>query len=154
MRLERIVALACIVLVGHAVLIPGAALAQEAGIDHEGDALTLEAAPGITVTGETALDGGQAVTVRLRGTGDNPFLRSTETVVSEDGTFSATFNLSAVDAPANGTARVMAGGETLAGPVDVEVVRQQSATGGQPGFGVAAGIAALAVVVLVGWRRR
>lgn len=99
----------------------------------------------------------RTVTVWLRSLGDCPFLKSDEVVVGEDGTFSAIFDLSDVEAPANGTVVVLVDGDRVAGPVDVEVVEAQTETtepetsetlsSGQAGFGVVVAMVAVIVVV-------
>ena len=131
--------------------------APNATVEHEGSALTLHPAGGQVVEGTTGLDAGRNVTVRLQSSGSNPFLKSKRVSVGEDGDFSAEFNLSAVEAPANGTATVSAAGQQIAGPVDVMVVESSNGTSspGQPGFGVAVALVAvvLAVVVVRTWRR-
>lgn len=64
---------------------------------HDGERLTLEPAPEQTVRGETDLESGTELSVRLRSTGENPFLMSATATVDDDGAFEATFDLS--DAP-------------------------------------------------------
>ncbi|WP_224335631.1 BGTF surface domain-containing protein [Haloprofundus halobius] len=63
---------------------------------HEGDRLVLEAAEAQVVRGETTLDAGTELTVRIRSAhgADAPFLESRTTEVDEYGTFEATFDLS------------------------------------------------------------
>jgi hypothetical protein len=66
--------------------------------DYDGDRLTLSAAPNQTVAGETDLAPGTNVTVRLRSSdAANPFLRSLTATVSDDGRFTATTNMTAVE---------------------------------------------------------
>jgi len=83
------------------------------GVSGDGD-LTLETVEGERVRGETDLEPGTNLTIRLRSSGENPFLVSAATTVGEDGTFRATFDLSGVDAPAAFEAVVVRDGETLA----------------------------------------
>lgn len=128
----------------------------------DGDTLTLHPQPGQTVSGTTNLGPGQSVTVRLRSSGSNPFIRSAETTADADGAFSVTFDLSDVEAPATATASVYAGGDQVAGPVEVAIVAEPTATAtttdeptatpGQPGFG--AGIALVGLLVGLLARRR
>lgn len=114
---------------------------------------TIEAAPvaleprdGQTISGTSELDAGRTVTVRLRSTGENPFLMTNQVSVGEGGDLSATFDLSDVSAPANATASVTVDGETIAeAQVEVEAESTETETGGQPGFGVG-----IAMVVLAG----
>lgn len=124
-----------------------------ASIGYDGDAVTLHPTGEQTVSGTTELEAGRNVTVRLRSSGETPFLKSTQATVAEDGSFEATFDLRSVEAPANGTVSVSAGGETLAGPVDAEVVAQEAtSTPGMPGFGIGAALTGLAVVALLATR--
>lgn len=64
---------------------------------HDGDQLTLEPAEGQTIRGQTDLDAGTELAVRLRSTGDSPFLKSRSATVDDSGAFEATFDLSGVD---------------------------------------------------------
>lgn len=64
---------------------------------HDGDQLTLEPAEGQTVRGETDMDEGTELSVRLRSSGESPFLKSRTTTVDDSGAFEATFDLSDVD---------------------------------------------------------
>ncbi|WP_123539354.1 BGTF surface domain-containing protein [Halosimplex salinum] len=65
-------------------------------LDYDGETLTLEAGPNQSVAGETDLDPGTNVSVRLRSTGGNPFLVTSTATVAEDGRFDAEFNMTAV----------------------------------------------------------
>ncbi|MCU4801182.1 hypothetical protein OB920_12445 [Halobacteria archaeon HArc-gm2] len=65
-----------------------------AAIDSDGDQFTLQAGPGQEITGTTSLDSASSVTVRLESEdADQPFLVATETLVSNDGTFSTHLDL-------------------------------------------------------------
>lgn len=64
----------------------------------DGDRLTVPATTDATLDAETDLEPGTEVAVRLRSTnGSAPFLMSQPATVSEDGSLSATYNLSAVE---------------------------------------------------------
>ncbi len=65
---------------------------------YEGERLSLSAGTGQTVRGETALEPGTELTVRLRSTGEHPFLERKPATVSQYGTFEATFDLTGVPA--------------------------------------------------------
>lgn len=65
--------------------------------DHDGDRLTLEPAEGQTIQGQTDLAAGTELSVRLRSSGENPFLKSQTATVDESGAFEATFDLSGVE---------------------------------------------------------
>lgn len=111
----------------------------------EGAPVTLAPQDGQTISGTSELDADRNVTVRLRSSGENPFLLSNQVSVGEGGDFSATFDLSDVRAPTNATATVTVDGETIAeAQVAVEAARTQTETGGQPGFGVGIAMVALA----------
>lgn len=78
-------------LVAASLPVPGAvAAAQEDGtLLYEGERLTVEAGPGQPILGQTDLPAGTTVTVRIRSTGENPFLDTAEAVVGSDGRFRA-----------------------------------------------------------------
>lgn len=71
--------------------------AENATIDHDGDRLTLEAAPGQTISGTTTLPSGEPVSVRLRSTSESPFLRTIETTTGANGSFEGQVDLHNVD---------------------------------------------------------
>lgn len=64
---------------------------------YEGEQLAFEPAPEQPVRGETDLEPGTELAVRLRSTGENPFLKSRSATVDDSGAFEATFDLSDVD---------------------------------------------------------
>ena len=81
-------------------------------LDYDGDRLTLSAAPNQTVAGETDLAPGTNVTVRLRSSdAANPFLRMLTATVSDDGRFTATTNMTAVEPGATFEATVRYDGD-------------------------------------------
>lgn len=62
---------------------------------HDGDRITLQSADGQVVRAATGLPAGTTVSVRLKSTdGDQPFIKSREVTVDEDGQVAATFDLS------------------------------------------------------------
>lgn len=144
------------------LLVVAAGELPDTNLVFESDAVTLHPESGQTVTGTTELEAGWNLTVRLRSSGSSPFIRSTETTVNDDGTFTATFDLSSIEPPANATASVYGGGEQLAGPVDVEIVAAPTDTAtpvdttdtgptetrGQPGFGAAVAVVAVLLGLL------
>lgn len=73
--------------------------AQDAAIEiqYEGEVLALEPAPNQTIQGTSTLEPGTEVAVRLQSTGDSPFIKSTRTTVSQDGSWSVSFDLSGID---------------------------------------------------------
>jgi hypothetical protein len=76
--------------------------------------LVLETAEGQVVRGETTLEPGTTLLVRLRSSDSaHPFLHSTETAVREDGSFRATFDLSAVEGSGTFDVVVRRGDEVL-----------------------------------------
>lgn len=85
---------------GEVVVPPGAGDGSDDETAHDvrfdGDTpRQFEAAEGRVVSGEADLDPGTELVVRVRSTGGpSPFLLSNETVVAEDGTFDASFDLS------------------------------------------------------------
>lgn len=102
-------------LLGVGLLAGGAAGASDTTIDHDSANLTLEAGANQTVTGETGLDPGTTVDLRIVSTDDaNPYLFVGETTVAEDGTFAATLDLSGAPANTTFSASVFANDRTLA----------------------------------------
>lgn len=83
------------------------------GFVHDGDRLTVEPAAGQTIEGRTDLANGTTVSVRLRSSGENPFLVTRSATVDRSGTFSATFDLSGVPAGTTFRATVHHDGERL-----------------------------------------
>ncbi|SEO89811.1 surface glycoprotein [Halorientalis persicus] len=59
-----------------------------------GDVIRVAAAEGQTVSGSTSVAPGTELNLRLRSTGDTPFLEDPEAIVSENRTFSTTVDLS------------------------------------------------------------
>lgn len=124
-----------------------------ASIDGAESTITLHPEAEQAITGTTELAAGRNVTVRLRSSGQSPFIKSQTVAVADDGTFTARFDLSGISTPANATATVLVDGEQIAGPADIEIVAPRTSTTseptdatttpGQPGFGVVAAIAAL-----------
>ncbi len=69
----------------------------EKSIDFDTDAggvIRVAAAPGQVISGSTSVAPGTELNVRLRSTGDTPFLEDPEAIVQPDGTFNATVDLS------------------------------------------------------------
>lgn len=84
-------------------------------IDTDNGTLTLDAAPNQTLTGESDLEPGTDLTVRLRSSGSSmPFLRSADATVADDGTWTATVDLSSVSDQPRFTAVVIHDGDRLA----------------------------------------
>jgi hypothetical protein len=75
--------------------------------------IELAAESGQTVSGETDLDPGTEVTVRLRSSGENPFLMQEQVTIDEDGSFEATFDLSGVEPGSPVDATLRADGKTI-----------------------------------------
>ncbi|WP_018256250.1 BGTF surface domain-containing protein [Halomicrobium katesii] len=89
----------CAAIVALLLLVPCAAIGAQttptATIDSEGEELTVEAAPGEQLSGETTLPPGTRLTVRIESTTSAaPFLKRLEATVADDGTFTATGDLS------------------------------------------------------------
>lgn len=63
----------------------------------DGESLTVEPADDQVVAAQTDLEAGTQVAIRLRSSGDQPFLKSQSASVDSDGTASAAFNLSGVE---------------------------------------------------------
>jgi hypothetical protein len=84
-----------------------------ATVDHDGDVLTLEAAHGQTITGTTTLEPGASISLRLRSTGESPFLRTVETTTDENGGFVGQVDLDGVPQGTPFELAVLHDGETL-----------------------------------------
>lgn len=91
--------LALVVLAGCSSIggLPGPSTQTDPGLVTDGETLTVEPAPAQTVEGRTDLDAGDEVAIRLRSSGEHPFLKSESATVDDDGTFSAQFDLSGVE---------------------------------------------------------
>ena len=89
---------------------------------NDGDDVTVEAAADQMLNGTTNIAPGTELNLRARASGDNPFLKTANSVVvSEDGTFSGTFDFS--DASANTSFTLSASGLSVDGvSVDGTVV--------------------------------
>ncbi|QLH79750.1 hypothetical protein HZS55_21720 [Halosimplex rubrum] len=91
-------------------------------LDYDGDALTVESAPGQTIAGETNLSAGTEVELRIKSTTDtSPFIKFTTATVTDDGRFSTAVNTSAVAPGATFEVTVRHDGDTIA-LADGEVV--------------------------------
>lgn len=133
---------------------------------YDGDTLLVANASGATISGETSLDTGTEVTVRIRSSSGSSaqFLKTDTATVAENGTFSATFdfhgvpgNTSIVASATSADAGVIA--ETEGRVVDEMPTDTTETTGtangeGQPGFGVVAALLALCGTTLVALRGR
>jgi hypothetical protein len=122
--------------------------AASASLDREGDSLTLRAESGRAVSGSTSLPADAGVSVRLRGQGEEVFLKSKATTTADDGSFEVTVDLSGVDAASAGPVTVAAihDGTTLT-TTEAQFVTGSSGDGDSsgtgPGFGVLAVLCAL-----------
>lgn len=98
-RFAALLLVVLVVLAGCSSLggVPGSGTETDPGLVTAGETLTLEPAPGQTVEGRTDLDAGTTVAIRLRSTGEDPFLKSESATVESGGTVAAEFDLSGVD---------------------------------------------------------
>lgn len=86
-----------------------------ASIDYDGERLVVERAENQTITGETTLDAGEQVTVRVRSSNaENPFLRQTVATVDDDGAFAASVDFAEIEDGTEFTVVVTYNGTTLA----------------------------------------
>lgn len=75
-----------------------AAAAPNGSIDYDGDRLVVEQAGEQRIAGETTLENGSQVTVRVRSTdSENPFLRSAVATVDESGSFAVTMDFQSIE---------------------------------------------------------
>ena len=105
-------------------------------LSYNGSSVTLRNDPGQAVTGTTDLDAGTTLTVRLlNGNGSQPFIRQTTTTVGDDGQFTATVDLSAIEVGTtfevsvrhDGQNLTAAPGEVVEGTVDESDADDESA---------------------------
>ena len=143
------------------------AAAPNGSFTYDGDTMLVANTSEATISGETSLDAGTEVTVSLRSSSGSsaPFLKTNTVTVAENGTFSATFDLYGIPAGTQFVAGARANGTDLAeveGRVVDELPPETTTTTtestettngeGQPGFGVAAALVALAGAALVARR--
>lgn len=106
--------LAAVLLAG-TVALTGAATAQTTILIYDGDEISLSAGEGQVIRGETSLEPGSTVLVRIRSENpESPFLSRPEAEVGEDGEFSVSVDLSDVDPGSAATVSVHHDGEELA----------------------------------------
>lgn len=106
------------VLLAAAGSLAGAAAAQDASVSLVGgdDGLTLDPVENATVEGESELDAGTELTVRIRSVGDaeTAFVRQATATVEDDGTFAASVDLSDAAAGDRFEVTVRHDGDTVA----------------------------------------
>lgn len=90
------------------------ATAPNATIDHDGERLNVDQAAGQTISGTTTLEEGSTVTVRVRSSGESPFLHQRVVTVAADGSFEATMDFSDVERGVEFSVSIMHNGSTLA----------------------------------------
>lgn len=115
--MKRLALVAGAVLVAAALAATAVTFASGGGttIDHDGENVTLAAASGQTVSGQTDLDAGSTLELRLASTdASNPFLQTRDATVAENGSFATTLNLGGVAAGATGNLTVRHNGTVLA----------------------------------------
>jgi len=129
----------------------------------DGDDLVVPAIEDATIRGESDLAPGTTLQVRVQSTGDTQprFIRTASDVtVSEDGSFSATFDFSNQSAGDTFAVTVVRNGTELAstdGRIGSDVATTETETTSSqplPGFGVAVAVAALLGSAFVLARRR
>lgn len=135
-----------------ALLVASAGLAPAAA---QSDRFTLEtdAIPSTgnaTVSGTTTLDSGTELRIRLRSVGETEpaFIRSTTATVGDDGAWTATANLSAVEIHDRISVTVAAAEGDAAETFEASLRNDRASGSGEapistPGFGVVAAVAAL-----------
>ena len=83
-------------------------------LEHEGERLRLASAPGQRITGQTDLDPGTTLTVRLRSADpESPFLRQRSATVQSDGSFRTAADMSNIAVGTDFEVTVHNSGETL-----------------------------------------
>jgi len=115
--MKRLALVVGAVLIAAALAATAVTFASSGGttIDHDGENVTLAAAPGQTVSGQTDLDAGTTLDVRLTSTdASNPFLQTREATVAENGSFATRLDLGAVSPGATATLTVRHNDSVLA----------------------------------------
>lgn len=107
--------LALVVLAGCSSIggLPGTATETDTGLVTDGETLTVDPAPAQTVEGRTDLAAGAQVAIRLRASGEDPFLKSESATVENGGAFSAAFNMSGIEPGTEFDVTVTHNGTTL-----------------------------------------
>ncbi|WP_284010017.1 BGTF surface domain-containing protein [Haloarcula pelagica] len=83
-------------------------------LEHEGETVRVASAPGQLITGQTDIDPGTALTVRLRSADPSaPFLRQGSATVQSDGSFRTATDMSSVPVGTDFEVTVLSGGETV-----------------------------------------
>lgn len=136
-------------------------------VDHTDDTVTLTTGPNATVTGETGLEPGTTLTLRLRSAGGNAFLLTDETTVRDDGQFVADFDATGVPNGENATLVVRSDGveltetsvrlvaaETTTSPTAVPETGTGTSSGDGAGFGPLVAVVAVLASALVLARER
>lgn len=93
---------------------PAVDAAPNATIDHDGDRLNVEQSADATIAGSTTLDRGDQLTIRVRSSGESPFLKQTVVNVSATGEFETTMDFSDVERGTEFTVSVRYNGTELA----------------------------------------
>lgn len=90
------------------------ATAPNATVDYDGDRLNVEQSAEATISGTTDLAEGSQVTMRVRSSGEQPFLRQQVVNVSADGSFEATMDFSNIERGVEFDVSILYDGERLA----------------------------------------
>jgi hypothetical protein len=122
-------------------------------IVHEGDELVVPPSENATIRGESDLAPGTTLTLRVRSTGDTQprFIRTADDVgISEDGSFSATFDFRNQSTGGTFEATVVRNGTQLAsveGRFDAAAATTETTTSQPlPGFGFGVAVAGVALL--------
>jgi len=93
----------------------------------DGD-LQVEQSSDAMVSGTTNAAPGEELSIRLRKTGESPFLMTQTVVVQSDGSFNGTFDTSAIPVDTTFTASVREGGDVISDDVDGVIVESVTPT--------------------------
>lgn len=124
-------------------------ISLEASLAEESKELAPE--PNQLIEFDTRLDPGRTVNVRVQSSSDadNPMVESREVTVQENGTVAAQFDFDGFESETELTVTLLHNGQRVE---ESAVVRGESSTPGQPGFGFLSG--AVAVLTALLWRRQ
>jgi PGF-CTERM protein len=105
--------------------------ASVSGLDADDD-LRIQPEAASVITGTASVAPGTELSVRVRNTGDNAFLKTQTADVASDGTWSATFDLSDVVVGTEFSVVVLRGGAEISDEVDVEAVADTATPTAEP----------------------
>ena len=105
--------------------------AKISGLDADDD-LRIQPESASVFSGTASVAPGSELSIRVRNTGDDPFLKTKKVDVASDGTWSATFDLSDVEVGTSFKIQVSRDGTTISDEVEVEAVADTATPTAEP----------------------